>query len=129
MNVDIERMSDHAINIAEAGEDLIKKDLSFSVDAYDELHELADIVFNSLDLINKIIDTGNSDLFILIKRNEDKIDNLCYRYRDIEIERMRNNKDEAESGIIYSELLIDIERIGDHIMNVAENLCLDYGGH
>ena len=128
MNVDMERMSDHAMNIAEAGEDMIGNDLSFSVETYDELHELSEILFNSLHLINQIIESDNRELFTLIRKNEEQIDELCSRYRDVEIERIKNDRDETESGVIYSELLIDIERIGDHIMNIAENLCEIYEG-
>ena len=128
MNVDIERMSDHAMNIAESGEDMIRNDISFSVEAYDELHELAETVFDSLNIINQIIDTGNHEMFMLIEKNEDKIDELCIRFREVEIERMKDGTDSTESGIIYSELLIDIERIGDHIMNIAENICESHEG-
>ncbi len=128
MNVDMEGMSDHAMNIAEAGEDMIGNDLSFSVETYDELHELSEILFNSLHLINQIIESDNRELFTLIRKNEEQIDELCFRYRDVEIERIKNDRDETESGVIYSELLIDIERIGDHIMNIAENLCERYEG-
>ncbi len=128
MNVDLERMNDHAVNIAEAGDDMIRNDLSFSVEAYDELQELADLIFDSMNIVDTIIDRGNKELFSKIKENEDKIDDLCFKYREIEIARMRDDRDEAESGVIYSELLIDIERIGDHIMNIAESLCDSYEG-
>ncbi len=128
MNVDLERMSDHAVNIAEAGDDLTRNDLSFSLLAYDELEHLSGIIFDSFDALNEIIGNDNKDAFARIKENENTIDELCMTYRTIEIDRMRNNAAEAESGVIYSELLIDIERIGDHIMNVAENLCNSYEG-
>ena len=128
MNVDLERMNDHAVNIAEAGDDMIRNDLSFSVEAYDELQELADLIFDSMNIVDTIIDRGNKELFSKIKENEEKIDDLCFKYREIEIARMRDDRDEAESGVIYSELLIDIERIGDHIMNIAESLCDSYEG-
>ena len=67
--------------------------------------------------------TGDSELLKLIKENEDRIDELCMANREIEIKRMKENEDQAGSGILYSELLIDIERIGDHIPNIAESLC------
>lgn len=123
MNVDMERMSDHAVNIGEAGEDLVRYDLSFSLEAYDEIQKLSEILIDSFDTVKLIIDTKDRGLFEKIQRNEEEIDELCVKYREVEIERMRNSADEAKSGITYSELLIDIERIGDHIMNIAESLC------
>lgn len=128
INVDLERISDHAVNIAESGEDLIKSDLSFSLKAYDEISELSQIITQSLNTIDKIISSGDSGMLEIIRNNEDKIDDLCLKYRAQEITRMKEDNEEAESGIIYSELLIDIERIGDHIMNIAESLCASYEG-
>ncbi|MBQ6479363.1 MAG: Na/Pi cotransporter family protein [Erysipelotrichaceae bacterium] len=122
INIDLERMSDHAMNIAEAGEDLVRSDLSFSVDAYDEIHELSQLLLDSLVMIDHIIETGECDVIERIDSNEEKIDDLCFRYRDIEIERMKKDTDESESGVVYTEMLIDIERIGDHIVNIAESL-------
>ncbi len=122
INIDLERMSDHALNIAEAGEDLVSSDLSFSIDAYDEIHELSRLLLDSLLMIDHIIETGEFDVMDRIDSNEEKIDDLCFRYRDIEIERMKKDTDESESGVVYSEMLIDIERIGDHIVNIAESL-------
>lgn len=120
INVDLERMSDHAVNIAEAGHDLIDSDLTLPVDTYDDLNSLVEIIIDSLHVLNRAIENKEYVLIESIKKNEEEIDRLCAKYRGIEIERMKKNKNESESGIIYSELLIDIERIGDHILNVAE---------
>ena len=122
INVDLERMSDHAVNIAEASEDLVKSDLTFTVNTYDEINILTEILLDSMNMLNKIIDLGEHELIDAISKNEEKIDELCDKYRNVEIQRMKKDKDNSESGIIYTELLIDIERIGDHIMNVAESV-------
>ena len=126
INVDLERMSDHALNLAEAGNDLVKSDLSLSVNTYDEIQKISTIVLNSLNLLNYIIDSGETIYLDEIQKNEKMIDELCYRYRNIEVDRMKRDSTESEAGVIYSEMLIDIERIGDHIVNVAENVASSY---
>ncbi len=123
INMDLERMSDHALNIAQAGDAMVKEDLVFSVGTHDELHQLIETVTDSLHLINMIIETKDTSLLDKISENEDRLDELCYRYRNVEIERMQDTAENAKTGVLYAELLIDIERIGDHIMNVAESLC------
>lgn len=128
INVDLERMSDHALNVAEAEEDLISADSPLSVEAYDELSALADVVMNSLSTIDDMISTGDASLIEIIRKNEDIIDEMCANNRDAEISRMKDNEDVARPGITYCELLIDIERIGDHMMNVAESLSASYEG-
>ena len=126
VNVDLERISDHIMNIGQAGDDLVRNDLSFSIEAYDEINELCEVLLSSLKYVALIIDTENFDYLTNIQENEQIIDELCEKYRYIEIDRMKKNTDEAESGVIFSEMLIDIERIGDHIVNIAEALYASY---
>lgn len=53
-------------------------------------------------------------------RNEQKIDDLEEMYLKKQIERMKSGSCNAEAGILFSELLTDFERIGDHVLNIAE---------
>ena len=76
--------------------------------------------------INHIVNFEDKERFEIIYKNEECIDDLCFKYREIASERIKENKEDSETGIIYAELLIDFERIGDHIMNIAESLYEDY---
>lgn len=123
INIDLERMSDHSLNIAESGDDMVKADRTFTDENYDQIHEISSLIFQSLDAINHIISFDDSqNYFSIIDDNEDKIDDLCYRYRNQQIERMKNETADMESSVVFTELLIDFERIGDHIVNLAEQL-------
>ena len=51
---------------------------------------------------------------------EQKIDDMTGEYRDRQLDRMRRGTCTDEGGIIFSELLTDFERIGDHVLNIAQ---------
>ena len=122
MNIDLKRISDHTVNMAEAQEALIETDSTLSVEAYDELNELADILMQSLRAVDDMLNQADKQAVELVRENEDKIDAICRRNRDAEIGRMKASADDPEPGIVYSEILIDIERIGDHLLSMAEKL-------
>ncbi|MBP5279710.1 MAG: Na/Pi cotransporter family protein [Erysipelotrichaceae bacterium] len=122
INIDLRRISDHTVNMAEAEESLIRSDTLLSIEAYDELNELADILMQSLRAVDDMLNASDHGSIGLLRENEDRIDELCMRNREAEIRRMKENIDEPNSGIVYSELLVDIERIGDHLISLAETL-------
>ncbi|MBP5280808.1 MAG: hypothetical protein J6Z03_10020, partial [Erysipelotrichaceae bacterium] len=100
----------------------IRSDTLLSIEAYDELNELADILMQSLRAVDDMLNASDHGSIGLLRENEDRIDELCMRNREAEIRRMKENIDEPNSGIVYSELLVDIERIGDHLISLAETL-------
>lgn len=55
-----------------------------------------------------------------IEAMEQEMDDMTKAYRDLHLERMRQGKCSEEACILYSELLTDFERIGDHILNIAQ---------
>ena len=73
-----------------------------------------------------MVSFGNTDRFKDVEQNEDRLDEYCQRYRADEIQRIKQVKnDDIEASVLFTELLIDLERIGDHIMNVAESFSRD----
>lgn len=122
VNVDLERMGDHAMNIAQSGDNLLRADKSFNLETYDELMKIYDNLTESMDALHQMVSFGNTDRFKDVEQNEDRLDEYCQRYRADEIQRIKQVKnDDIEASVLFTELLIDLERIGDHIMNVAES--------
>lgn len=115
----IERIGDHAINIAEYINIIKEKEITFSEGARAELREMQEIVASALERLSVMGDSGTAELpeFAAI---EQKIDDITEEYREKHLERMREGKCTEEACILFSELLTDFERIGDHILNIAQ---------
>ncbi len=115
-----ERIGDHALNIAGYIEVMKEKSIIFSKDACEELVRMQDITKNALDKILEM-KTASPEWLSEIASFEQRIDDMTETYREKHLERMRNGKCTEEACVLYSELLTDFERIGDHILNIAQS--------
>lgn len=115
----VERIGDHAVNIAGYIEVINRKSIVFSEEARSELAEMQSI---SKQTIEKILNRNESSEKWLsrIAALEQKIDDMTAAYREKHLERMRQGKCTEEACVLYSELLTDFERIGDHALNIAQ---------
>lgn len=115
-----ERIGDHARNIAGYIDVINRKSIVFSDDARSELIEMQSITGQA---IAKILDRTDSPEKWLSKiaAMEQKIDDMTVSYREKHLERMRQGKCIEEACVLYSELLTDFERIGDHVLNIAQS--------
>jgi len=116
----IERIGDHAMNIAEYAEDLKKWDISFSEHALSEIVEMKnanETILEGIDLRNH--ETVATQLAHVMK-HETLINQMQKEYLDGQMTRAKNGTCKAESGILFSELLTDFERVGDYAKNIAE---------
>lgn len=114
-----ERISDHAMNIGGYIDVIKRKSIVFSEGARMELLEMQDITKKAID---KVLNHEGEVVKWLseIASMEQRIDDMTTSYREKHLERMRQGKCSEEACILYSELLTDFERIGDHILNVAQ---------
>ena len=117
----IERISDHADNLAGYTRLLTEKDVSFSPAAQGEVRQMRDV---SLRAVSALLssEAGRPEWLEHIGRMEQKIDDMTAQFRRAQLERMREGACSDEACILYSELLTDFERIGDHVLNIAEEL-------
>ncbi len=117
---DIERVGDHADNIAELARDVIDLDVNFSNIAFDEIKDIYNkTLFN---FKNSLLALKNNDTELAHKviDVEKEVDYLEKSFRKYHINRLNEGKCTIDAGILYLELVSNLERISDHSVNIAQ---------
>lgn len=122
LSSDLERIGDHAMNIAARAQKLAKDDTHFSEDALKEIGIMESLCNNILDEL--IIMDYDEFKYIVDKVDvmEDNIDKTQHQFAVNQLIRLKEKKCSTENSIIYTKILTDFERIGDHGLNIAESL-------
>ena len=116
---DLERISDHAVNIVEAAEEMHSKKIKFSQQALRELPVIVNAVSEILDMSINAFINNDVNLAKNVEPLEDVIDQLRSDLKTRHIERLRNGKCTIELGFILQDLLTNFERVSDHCSNIA----------
>lgn len=117
---DIERVGDHAENIAEQTQYRIENKLSFSEGAIEELKFMFD---KTLDLYKNSLlafKTGDKDIANSVVGQENEVDEIEKKYRASHIERLNRQECQPSSGIVYLDIINNLERVGDHSSNISQ---------
>ena len=116
---DLERISDHAVNIVEAAEEMHSKKIKFSQQALRELPVIVNAVSEILDMSINAFINNDVNLAKNVEPLEDVIDQLRSDLKTRHIKRLRNGKCTIELGFILQDLLTNFERVSDHCSNIA----------
>ena len=116
---DFERISDHAINVAESARELGQKGLTLSPDSRKELAVYGQAVADILDLTVSVFAADDTDRAKGVEPLEEVIDDLSNEMRSRHIERLRRGTCSLEAGLILEDILTGYERVSDHCSNVA----------
>lgn len=113
----IERMGDHATNIAGYADLLESKTLKLSDKARDEVNQMAETTKSAYYIL---LGSKPGSVHIRMAQMEQKIDDMTDDYREHQLERLKSGICSGDACVIYSEMLTDFERLGDHMLNIAE---------
>ena len=116
----VERIGDHAMNLAEYAVSIHEKGLEFSDYAAQEIRSMEAACKKAMELIGKAAAVSADFSLEQASALEQEIDDITERFRKNQIERMRKGNCNVEASILYSEMLTDFERIGDHMLNIAQ---------
>ncbi len=117
---DLERIGDHAENMLGYANQLKENKQKFSGKALKELKHLCDSVYQIYDLACTYFAEPDRGLYQVIYDLEADIDDLVDKMRNSNIKRLAKMKCEANQGLFYSEILVDLERVADHCLNIAQ---------
>lgn len=116
---DIERVGDHAENIAELAQYYIESDLTFSESAYNELVDISELTTETIEFAIKARENDDVDLVRKVEQNEDIVDELEDELREKHIRRLAQNICDSTTGVVFLDLISNYERISDHALNIA----------
>ena len=117
----IERIGDHADNLAGYTKMLVSQDIAFSKSALEEVRQMRDLSLRAVSALFSA-EAGQQEWLTQVAQVEQKIDDMTASFRRDQLVRMRDGTCSDEACILYSELLTDFERIGDHVLNIAQEL-------
>ena len=116
---DIERIADHALNVAEAAQEIQEKNISFSEQACAELAVLTKAVNDIIARVVKAYTNMDMTQAMKVEPQEQVIDNLVCEIKSRHVRRLREGKCSVEYGFVLEDLLTAFERSADHCSNVA----------
>lgn len=116
---DLERISDHALNIAEAAQELHEKKISFSEAAVNELRVLGGAVSECIELALRAFESNDLDTAYHVEPLEELIDNLCDELKLHHIHRLQTGECTLTNGFVFNDIVTNYERVSDHCSNLA----------
>lgn len=115
----IERIGDHAENIAEYVEIAGKHTVSMSEEAIRELKEMAEKTLYTIKIANEVYDGELFDKLNEVSAAEEAVDDMEEKLNENHIKRLKAGQCSPREGVLFTDMIIDLERCADHAINIA----------
>lgn len=119
---DIERIGDHAENIAELAQDIADSEMSFSDVGIGELKDMYNKVVSTYTYALEAMRTSNVELACKVIKMEEQVDMMEKSCRANHMNRLNSSSCSIESGVIYLDIISNLERVSDHAVNIAQQV-------
>ena len=116
---DLERISDHALNLGESAKELHDKKIRFSEDAQREMDVLFAALTEIMDLTAGAFESDDAAKAKRVEPLEERIDELCETMKRRHVERLQSGKCTISQGFVFNDILTNVERVSDHCSNLA----------
>ena len=116
---DFERVGDHANNLAEFADYVVDKNIEFSDTGIRDIRIANDAALKTFDLAVEAKKSGDLELVKECRSCEEDVDNITEELREKHIDRLSNGECNPQAGVVFLDILTNLERIGDHAVNVA----------
>ena len=116
---DMERISDHAVNITEGAVEMHQKNMAFSPEAEKEIGTFAEALREILRLSMDSFIKDDKDAAVMVEPLEEVVDDLKDELKMRHVNRLREGKCTIELGFVLSDLTTNFERVADHCSNIA----------
>ena len=126
---DVERIGDHAENIAELSEAAINYEVEFSIQGKDELNDMYNKVISTYTYALESMRANDVDLACKVIKMEEQVDIMEKSCRLNHMRRLNENLCSIDSGVIYLDIITNLERISDHAVNIAQQVIAQQVGH
>lgn len=121
ISADIERIGDHAVNIAERAKRLHDSEIHFSKEAVEEIGIMSSLTNNILDELKILSHDELHNIVDKVDVIEESIDKTTEEFSVHQLERLKQKTCSTENSVIFTKTLTDFERIGDHGLNIAKH--------
>lgn len=116
---DIERIGDHAMNIADSAKLRKERGIKFSEESFNELREMMDLINENIHLSMMVFVHHKEEHLSRVDELEEKVDVMERQIQQAHIERLKRNECTPDAGMLFSDIISGLERVSDHAINIA----------